>query len=101
VVANDTGPMHVAAALDRPLVVVWGSGDPRQTRPLSPRSRLVGRFELPCVPCLEATCPRSGAGYVADRARRECLRLVTVDRVEDAVDDLLAAAGGEREERDV
>lgn len=99
IVANDTGPMHVAAALDRPLVVVWGSGDPRQTRPLSPRSRLVGRFDLPCTPCLEATCPRRGEGYVADRARRECLWLVTVDRVEEAVTDLLADEGGEREER--
>lgn len=84
VVADDTGAAHLAAALDRPLVVVWGSGDPRQTRPLGPSVRLAGRFGLPCHPCLEAECPRRGAGYVGDDARRECLRLVTVEEVEEA-----------------
>lgn len=94
VVANDTGPMHVAAALDRPLLVVWGAGDPRQTRPLGDRVRLVGSFDLPCHPCLRNECPRSGTGYRLETARRECLRLVEVHRVAGELEDLLDRAGG-------
>lgn len=97
VAANDTGPMQVAAAIGRPLAVVWGAGDPVQTRPLSPRARLLGTFDLPCHPCLEESCPRSGRGHRSATAERECLRLVTVERVERAVLDLLAEDGGDRE----
>lgn len=85
VVANDSGAAHVAAAAGRPLVVVWGSGDPRQTRPLAPAVRIVARRDLPCHPCLASSCPRSGPGYVEDEARRECLTALTVDEVEAAV----------------
>lgn len=94
VVANDTGPMHLADALDRPLAVIWGAGDPTQTRPLGPGSRLLGTFDLPCHPCLEEACPRSGEGYRSGVAERECLRLITVDRVEATVLELLGAGGG-------
>ncbi|MEJ2482295.1 MAG: lipopolysaccharide heptosyltransferase II [Gemmatimonadota bacterium] len=80
-VANDTGPMHLAAALDRPIVAVEGPADIRQTRPLATRVRLVGRFDLPCVPCVKNECPRSGRGTILESAERECLRLVTVDEV--------------------
>lgn len=91
VVANDTGAAHVAAALDRPLVVVWGSGDPRQTRPPGPDVRIVGRGDLPCHPCLGTACPRRGAGFRSADGRRECLTLVGVDEVEAAVLALLGA----------
>lgn len=93
VVGNDTGPMHLAAAAGRPLVVVWGSGDPVQTRPLSPSVRLLGGLGLPCHPCLEAACPRRGPGYRSDRARRECLKVVPVEEVEAAVAEALSAPG--------
>lgn len=99
VVANDTGSMHLAAALGRPLAVLWGAGDPAQTRPLSPKSRLLGGFDLPCHPCLEHACPRSGPGHRSAVAERECLRTVSPGRVEEVVFDLLGAdgcgAGGE------
>ncbi len=85
VVSNDTGPMHLAAALERPVVGIFGAGDPVQTRPLSRRARVVRREGLPCVPCLRNTCPRRGAGYHLDRARLECLWLVDVDEVEEAL----------------
>lgn len=85
VASNDTGPMHLADALGRPLVAVWGAGDPAQTRPLAPTSRLFGTLDLPCHPCLEERCPRSGAGYRSPVAERECLRLVPVERVEEAL----------------
>ncbi|HKK27041.1 MAG TPA: glycosyltransferase family 9 protein [Gemmatimonadota bacterium] len=85
VVANDTGPMHLAAALGRPLVGIFGAGDPAQTRPLTARAEVVRRADLPCVPCLENRCPRRGRGFELPRARIECLRLITVDAVEEAL----------------
>lgn len=98
VAANDTGPMHLAGALDRPMAVIWGAGDPAQTRPLSPRSRLLGTLDLPCHPCLEQDCPRSGEGYRSGKAERECLRLVSVERAAEAILDRLEVSGPVRRE---
>ena len=88
-VTNDTGPMHLAAALGRPVLALEGPADLRQTRPLGSRIRVVGRFDLPCVPCVKNACPRRGAGYVLPDAKRECMRLIEVDEVEDAVREML------------
>lgn len=88
-VTNDTGPMHVAAALDRPIVALEGAADIRQTRPLARRVRLVGRFDLPCVPCVKNRCPRRGTGYELVDAHRECMRLITVDEVMETTMQLL------------
>jgi lipopolysaccharide heptosyltransferase II len=56
VVCCDSGPMHLAAALDRPTVAVFGPTDPRRTGPYSHRARVVRR-EMPCMPCLRRKCP--------------------------------------------
>lgn len=89
VVGNDTGPLHLAAAVGRSVVALEGPADVRQTRPLAERLRLVGRFDLPCVPCVENRCPRRGRGYVLASARRECMRSITVEEVEAAVSSLV------------
>jgi heptosyltransferase-2 len=93
VVTNDTGPMHLAAALGTPVVALEGPADVRQTRPLGPRVRLVGRFDLPCVPCVRNRCPRSGSGTVLAEAEKECMWLISVDEVEQAVRELLEEDG--------
>jgi heptosyltransferase-1 len=54
-ITNDTGPMHVAAALGKPLVALFGPTEPRRTGPYG-RLENVLRIELPCSPCLKSYC---------------------------------------------
>jgi heptosyltransferase-2 len=56
---NDTGPMHVAAALGTPVVVPFGSTSPELTGPGLPgdlRHHLI-RSAVPCSPCFRRACP--------------------------------------------
>ncbi len=78
-ITNDSGLMHVAAALNTPLVAIFGSTDAVATGPFSERAVVVKK-ELACAPCLKTHCPTNF----------ECMNGITSDEVERAVLGLLA-----------
>jgi len=77
---NDSGPMHLAAALGTPLVAVFGSTDWTETAPFSERARIV-REQTECAPCRLRECPID----------HRCMARVAVDRVAATALELLAA----------
>src|SRR5687767_12430410 len=69
VVANDSGPMHIAAALGRPLVTPYGPTSPVRTGPYG-RMDTVIRLDIPCSPCFSRRC-----------SHQSCLQWLTPEAV--------------------
>lgn len=56
VISNDSGLMHVAAALDKKLIAIFGSSDPYHTPPMHPDA-VIEYLGLECSPCFKRECP--------------------------------------------
>jgi lipopolysaccharide heptosyltransferase II len=82
VVSNDSGPMHLATALQVPLVAVFGSTDERATGPLGPRLR-VAKHPVECSPCGLRDCPIDF----------RCMKSLSVDDVYKAALELINPKG--------
>ena len=75
VVSNDSGLMHVAAALERPIIALYGSSSPERTPPLSGQATILAT-SISCRPCFKRECP---FGHT------DCLEKLDVARVESAL----------------
>mgnify|MGYP000149036738 CR=1 FL=1 len=74
VITNDSGLMHIRAALDKSLVALFGSTSPLFTPPLSNHAHILD-INLYCRPCFERICPKEGEGHM------KCLRDIKPERV--------------------
>ena len=56
IISNDSGLMHIAAALDKKLIAIYGSSDPHHTPPMHPDA-VIEYLNLNCSPCFKRECP--------------------------------------------
>jgi heptosyltransferase II len=70
IISNDSGLMHIAAALHVPLIAIFGSSNPQHTPPMLP-SAVVAYLGLSCSPCFKRQCPLTGDAHLA------CLKKIT------------------------
>jgi heptosyltransferase-2 len=83
VISNDSGLMHVAAALARPIVALYGSTSADFTPPLADNVQLLA-VDIDCRPCFERTCPLK---------HKRCLVDLSPQRALAALQQVLAQAG--------
>ncbi|HSH72227.1 MAG TPA: lipopolysaccharide heptosyltransferase II [Methylophilaceae bacterium] len=75
VVSNDSGLMHVAAALGKSLVAIYGSSDPHHTPPMSAKATVL-YLNLECSPCFERVCPLGHLKCLKDIDARQVIKQV-------------------------
>lgn len=80
VVCNDSGPMHLASAVNTPVVAIFGSTDPALSGPLG--TGVIIRAKADCSPCFRRTCPTG----------LKCMNLISPDMVLAGVRQLISAA---------
>ncbi len=85
---NDTGALHIAAALDVLTIALFGPGDPVKVRPLSPHATLL-YHRVPCSPCQ--------VQYTDKCQTNICMQQITLDEVKAAVLSVLGEKSGTRD----
>ncbi|HLF86622.1 MAG TPA: glycosyltransferase family 9 protein [Nitrospiria bacterium] len=93
-VTNDSGPMHIAAALGTPVVAIFGPTDPKRTGPYGEIHRVI-RGSAKCSPCFKKKCGMPS---------HLCMDAISVDMVLEEVSSILktnntGSVGAERTER--
>jgi heptosyltransferase II len=86
-VTNDTGPAHIAAALERPTIVIFGPTVPTTTRPYSPLAEVI-RQPPDCAPCMLRDCPidhRCMTAVTPEEVFERTVRLLDRSRVTEEV----------------
>ena len=81
-VTNDSGPVHLAAALDKPTVSIWGPGDPEHYAPLRGFHKVIYK-QIYCSPCLYH------ADFTPCKGDNVCVKNITADEVIKATDEIL------------
>ena len=79
-ITNDSGPMHIAAALGKPLIGIYGSTDPRRTPPIGNTKRKIIYKNVSCSPCFLRTCPTDF----------RCMKQINPSEVFEAAKELLS-----------
>lgn len=82
---NDSGPMHIAAALKKPCVALFGATNPVLTGPYGPGLHVVFRSGCSKSPCFKKQCPLKGV---------QCSHWTDVEAVADTIVAKLGKAGG-------
>lgn len=77
-ICNDSGIMHLGAALGKPGIAVFGSTDPTATGPISDKWLCISD-RVPCSPCFEHVCPKG---------HKECMKRVSVEFIIDELKKL-------------
>lgn len=79
IIANDSGPMHISAALGKNTLGIFGPTDPKKHGPYSPNSDYIVKEDLFCITCNKLVCPYN----------HECMLELSVEKVIDKIDKML------------
>jgi lipopolysaccharide heptosyltransferase II len=74
-IGNDSGLAHLAGAVDTPLVVLFGAGQPQETSPIADQMKLIIKDELDCISCKKNDCRLNGDDFM------QCMKRISVEEV--------------------